>query len=428
MNKRLIKLGLLIVLFCFKHGSLLGISTLAKNDPYPPFSYACQYKCLLRKSLEHLKETCILIHEDCRKKCYQEDVYLPCENDFNTRWTNHFSLAFSGYYQKASCSRNYDREKVPLGDLKGRWHMLGMLYGPVPTAIVPGAPVFPENLTGKRLGEAKTAIFAANLPPGPPANSANRTVSSSFILTDSTEEVGFFSVPIKYRKHGVRFEVCFQPFTDFGVVVQGGYADLKQTATGFINLTPPCTPCFPPMCNNEIANFLPQSPQFTCSVVTQINELLKNLRKLRELDKLDSIGIALRRFKSAYHGEPEDRLIDQMIAFESLYIGDERGIKNRLASRTASLLGESRILREQIINDMKEAYQKRCDIVHVIKEVTGEELRRIVPKAEDYLRQSIRRFLLLLSQGNSLKEIRENLLDENILKNGKPLALREDYL
>ncbi len=119
-------------------------------------------------------------------------------------------------------------------------------------------------------------------------------------------------------------------------------------------------------------DFLRKKPEYKLNQtdIPEVNKLVENLSKLRKTGKFDSIGIALRRFNSAYHGEPEDRLIDQMIAFESLYIGDERGIKNKLASRTASLLGESQILREQIINDMKEVYQKRCDIVHVIKEVT----------------------------------------------------------
>jgi len=175
---------------------------------------------------------------------------------------------------------------------------------------------------------------------------------------------------------------------------------------------------------SEIDFFL-EEPKYVLhqSDVPQVNELVKNFSKLRDVEKLDSIDTTLRRFHSAYHGIIEDRIIDQMIAFESLYIGDERGIKNKLALRTASLLGKDQAQREEIFKDMKNAYQKRCDIVHVIKEVTREELLRITPKTEDYLRQSMRKFLLLLSQGSSLKEIRDTLNED--IQEWKNSALKE---
>lgn len=171
-------------------------------------------------------------------------------------------------------------------------------------------------------------------------------------------------------------------------------------------------------------NFFQEEPKYVLhqSDVPEVNKLLQSIRQWRETSVLDTVNIALTRFHSAYHGNIEDIIIDQMIAFESLYIGDERGIKKKLALRTASLLGESQALRNEIFNDMKDAYQKRCKIVHVIEKVSREELGRITPKTEEYLRRSIRRFLSLLSQGHSLKEIRDDLLDQNIIKNGKFLT------
>lgn len=170
-------------------------------------------------------------------------------------------------------------------------------------------------------------------------------------------------------------------------------------------------------------DFLREEPEYTLhqSDVPHVNELVNKLSKLRRAGKLDSLGIALRRFHSAYHGDIEDRIIDQMIAFESLYLGNPQELTYKLALRTAFLLGK----RKAVFSDMKKAYDYRSRIVHGDSPPSRDELQGIVPKIEDYLRQSIRRFLLLLSQGNSLKEIRDNLLDENILKNGKPLALRE---
>ena len=103
-----------------------------------------------------------------------------------------------------------------------------------------------------------------------------------------------------------------------------------------------------------------------------------------------------------------------MISFESLYIGDDKELGYKLRLRTAFLLGKQRA---KIFKDMKKAYDLRGQIVHGNNPPSRDELRRIVPKIEEYLRQSIIRFLLLLSKGMSLKEIREKLLDENILKN-----------
>jgi len=158
-------------------------------------------------------------------------------------------------------------------------------------------------------------------------------------------------------------------------------------------------------------NFILEDQKYCLSRedVAEVNNLLQDIRKWCNDGTLSKIDIALRRFHSSYHGSFEDRIIDQMIAFESLYIGDERGIKQKLASRTASLLRESKASKDNITDEMKDAYQKRCDIVHVIKEVPKEELREVIPKTEEYLRLSLRKFLLLLSRGNSLKGIRNSL-------------------
>lgn len=157
------------------------------------------------------------------------------------------------------------------------------------------------------------------------------------------------------------------------------------------------------------------------SDVPKVNELVRNIDTFHNLGKSDSIGIALRRFNSSYCGELEDRLIDQMIAFESLYIADDKELRYKLALRTAFLLGKGRA---KIFSDMKKAYALRGQIVHGSKRVKRSVLERIIPITEEYLRQSIRTFLVLLSQGHSLKQIRDNL-DKNILENGRLLTLRD---
>jgi len=174
-------------------------------------------------------------------------------------------------------------------------------------------------------------------------------------------------------------------------------------------------------------NFILEDQKYCLSRedVAEVNNLLQDIRKWCNDGTLNKIDIALRRFHSSYHGRFEDRVIDQMIAFESLYLGYDPELKYRLALRVAFLLGKDNEEREYIFSNMRKAYDLRSDIVHGNRQVEISELSSTVPKTEDYLRQSIRRFLLLLSPGNSLKEIREKLLDENILKNGKLLAFRE---
>ena len=239
-------LGAIGLLGLWHHHSY-SLSSLAKNDPYPLFSTSYPYSCLLANTKNYLKECCCE-YESCggwgyeRKgkkgncdncptdplytSCKQPPIYDPCFYD-----PSHFSIAFTGFYQKANKGRNYDREKRFLGDLEGGWHMLGMLYGPVPELC--GTPT---TLNGTRLGEAKKIIFNQNLVPNP--NNADSVVTQTAILVDCRELIGTFSVPIKYRKHGVRFEVCFQPHEDIGIIIQGSYADIKQTLTDFINRAP----------------------------------------------------------------------------------------------------------------------------------------------------------------------------------------------
>ncbi len=171
-------------------------------------------------------------------------------------------------------------------------------------------------------------------------------------------------------------------------------------------------------------NFFKEEPIYILRhpQVPEVNNLLQNIHNWRNIKVLETVDIAVRRFHSAYHGPIEDRIIDQMIAFESLYLGDPQELTYKLALRVAFLLGKRKDKRYAIFEDMKKAYRYRSRIVHGDNPPSRDELRVIVPKTEDYLRQSIQRFLLLLSDGKSLKEIRDDLLDQNIIKNGKFLT------
>jgi len=160
--------------------------------------------------------------------------------------------------------------------------------------------------------------------------------------------------------------------------------------------------------------------EFASSDIPVVNKLLSEILNYRKSGQSTALDESLRRFNSAYHGKFEDRLIDQMIAFESLYIADNKELTYKLALRTAFLLGKNKT---RIFNDMQKAYGLRGRIVHGNKPVDRLKLEEIIPETEDYLRHSIRRFLSLSKQ-YSIKEVRKRL-DENILKNGKPLAFKD---
>jgi len=158
--------------------------------------------------------------------------------------------------------------------------------------------------------------------------------------------------------------------------------------------------------------------KFNKNDTNNVNKLMEYINILRLNKNYSVINIALERFNSAYNGEFENRLIDQMIAFETLYLGDDKELGYKLALRTAFLLGKNRVT---IFKNMKKAYELRGKIVHGQKQLDWAELAEIVDVTQEYLRQSIRKFLLLLTKRISMKEIR-NKLDENILSNGKTLA------
>jgi hypothetical protein len=133
------------------------------------------------------------------------------------------------------------------------------------------------------------------------------------------------------------------------------------------------------------------------------------------------LGVPTDRFNSSYYGKYENRLIDQMIAFESLYLGDDKELRYKLAMRTAFLLAKRESQRTKIFKDMKKAYDLRSEIVHGNIPSNKDELRDTTQTMEEYLRQSLKKFLILISQGKSLKETLQNLLDKNIITTGKTL-------
>ncbi len=145
--------------------------------------------------------------------------------------------------------------------------------------------------------------------------------------------------------------------------------------------------------------------------------LFLKIRQYRALNVLYYIRVALERFHSSYHGNIEDRIIDQMIAFESLFISrDEKWIKKKLSLRTAYLIRNRADYKNKVISNMKASYKYRSNIVHDNKPPNRNTLREVVDYTGYYLRQTIIRFLSFLAQGMAIQQIR-NKLEEDIINN-----------
>lgn len=137
-------------------------------------------------------------------------------------------------------------------------------------------------------------------------------------------------------------------------------------------------------------------------------KVLEQLTSLN-VDEFGALTLALRRFNLSYdRRHPEDRLIDQMIAFEALYLadikGDGRAEKQfRLALRVAYFL-ESGTLRRGVYTDMKRAYTARSSIVHGEKPKlptpggAAMSLEDFTITIDNYLRRSLCKFLELTQQ------------------------------
>ena len=189
-----------------------NLSSLAKNDPYPVFKAV--------DPQEFLHTWCAL----CQKG-------IP--NEINECFQD-VSIAISPFGQNACTGKNFCNQGVPLGDLNGRWSMVGLLMGPLP-----GGKTLPPTLLNA----------LQNLFPG----IAPGTLNDPNII-DPNQSFGFFSVPLRYYKRGLRWDFELNVGRGFGFIFQGGIADIVQKVEGFDNLT--CLPCPYPVNGTNCKNAL----------------------------------------------------------------------------------------------------------------------------------------------------------------------------
>lgn len=128
-------------------------------------------------------------------------------------------------------------------------------------------------------------------------------------------------------------------------------------------------------------------------------------KTIRDAD-IQHVSVALRRLESGLTQEDlRHRLVDFMIGFESLFGKGEGELSYRMATRLAWFLHRQRDTfdsRRRVYSRFRTAYALRSRVVHGAKTFTG-KLRRyndsaklllLVDEIEDYLRESIHRFLI----------------------------------
>ncbi|EKD49044.1 MAG: hypothetical protein ACD_64C00019G0001 [uncultured bacterium] len=187
---RLALIGSFLAIQCPIH----ALSSLAKNDPYPVFS-----------SLD--PHTFLYTHEKLKVS----------DPDFAARKRDTVGISISPFGQNADRGRNGKGHRTELGNLNGNWGMIPLLYGPIP----PGKTLAPT---------LQTAL--ANLFPGVTPGSLNDGTK-----IDPSQQFGYFSVPLEYRKRGVRFQMQADIYAGFGLSLETGLVSMSQTNTGFIDLT-----------------------------------------------------------------------------------------------------------------------------------------------------------------------------------------------
>jgi hypothetical protein len=210
---------IIIVCFLVTYIPINALSSLARNDPYPVFSSQDPH-------------TFLYTHEKLKIK----------DPEFAERKRDNVGISISPFGQNADRGRNTQGVRTDLGDLTGRWGMIPLLYGPIPNGKTM-APILQTALN--------------NLFPGVLPGDLNDPTK-----IDPTQNFGYFSVPLEYRKRGVRLQLDADIYAGFGIRLQTGIVSMSQTNTGFIDLTT-CTPMScqfdpAPITGEQVEEFLMQ--------------------------------------------------------------------------------------------------------------------------------------------------------------------------
>lgn len=186
--------------------ALCVFSNWVRNDQYPLYSSVYPYDYLTRWQKANLRRF---------------EYTYPVER---------FRLSISGFRQSARQARDNQRNVINIGDINGRWNMLGLFYDPASRARFTDI----VNVDDIKVND-----------PCNPTEECDRQLCFDQVtrpeLSDPNKEFGFFTIPALYRKYGVRFEseilLLERCFYAIGLRMQFGVADVRQTILDFGDLT-----------------------------------------------------------------------------------------------------------------------------------------------------------------------------------------------
>jgi len=226
-------LPLLVALACLlKPGAVQSISSLAKNDPYPMFTTLDPHTFLQTAEKLRIKEPFF-----AQEKNNAVEMSISAYGQTADRGRDPDGRKFvPGAMQRLTVSNSCDTSScvdtclsnltcipekngfpVELGDISGRLNMIALMLGQVPS--------------GKSLGSTlETAITQIN-----PDQS----------LIDPTQRLGCFSIPIRYRKYGIRFHMSLNLLAGLGINIRTGVANIDQRVGPWRDLTCFANNCCP---------------------------------------------------------------------------------------------------------------------------------------------------------------------------------------
>ncbi|KKL18374.1 hypothetical protein LCGC14_2476160 [marine sediment metagenome] len=159
------------------------------------------------------------------------------------------------------------------------------------------------------------------------------------------------------------------------------------------------------------------------ALINRAKEIGEDITK----EGLEFLESSVRRFNYAYERQKgEDKIVDHMISFESLFLTNEKNLGLKLSLRAAVLLAKENDKREKIYRNLRNTYKIRNKVVHGEKREKIATMvkdgfcsfRKLSVKTEDYLRRSIRAFFEEASEKHvpkDLKHITIQRLDQLIL-------------
>ncbi len=117
--------------------------------------------------------------------------------------------------------------------------------------------------------------------------------------------------------------------------------------------------------------------------------------------------------KGIKENDAADKLVDFTAALESLLLESKQEIATTLAIRTAFFLEQNKQKCKEIYKEMKKAYGFRSKVVHgerdKVKELVYKEFSE---KTERYARKAIIKWLDMIDEGKTAKEIYESIEDK----------------